>query len=110
MEQHRDRDRRVTDENEPGENAPSRGEFRRQLLVIESERLKKARCAVAQMEGKQKHAEDVEPRHEIILKAVDHHRINVIAVQRIGFQKKKTRIGHTNGEMREMIKDEGEQD
>src|ERR1041385_3598241 len=110
MEQDSDGDRRVTNEDQPGQNAARSSELRRELLVIEPERLKKTRGAVTEMEGEEEHSDDIKSGNEIILKAVDHHRIDVVAIQRIGFEKKETRISHAHREMGEVIKNEREHD
>src|SRR5437016_12495757 len=110
MEENRDGNRAVTDKNEPRKNAPGRGEPGREFLVIQPERLKKARGPVAEMESEQKHSQNVKTGDVNILKAVDHHRINVVVIERIGFEQKETRIGHAHGKMREMIKNEHEHD
>src|ERR1043166_4638851 len=110
MKQDSDRDRRVTNEDQPGQNAASRGELRRELFVVEPERLKKARRAVTEMEGEEEHSKDIKSGDEIILKTVDHHRIDVVAIQGIGFEEEKTRISHAHREMGEVIKNEREND
>src|SRR5438270_13363256 len=97
MEEHRDGNGAVTDKNEPRKHAPGRGEPGREFLVIHPERLKKARCSVAEMESEQKHCQDVKTGDVNILKAVDHHRINVVVIEGVGLEQKKTRIGHAHG-------------
>src|SRR3954463_5022156 len=110
MKKNGNRDRGVADENEPGENSRGGRELWRQLLVIQSKRLKKARGPVAEVEREEKHPEDIEAGDEIILKAVDHHRVDIVAIQGIGFEEEEARIGHADGEVGEVIKDEREQD
>src|SRR3982074_3378935 len=110
MKKHRDGNRGVTDKNEPRENAAGRGKTGRDFLVIQSEGLKETRSAVAEMEGEQEHSQDVKARDENILKAVDHHRINVVAIERICLEQKETRIGHAHGEMCEVVKNKGQHD
>src|SRR5881628_985744 len=63
---------------------------------------------MAQMEGEQKQAENIETRHKIILETVNYHRINVVMAERIRLEQRKARVGFTESEMRQMIKDEGE--
>lgn len=104
------RDDAVTEEHQPGKNAARERETRRQLLVIEAERLEKTRRAVAQMEREEEHSEDVKSRDERALKAEDHHGIDVVMAERILRQGGKTRIGRAHGEMEEVIDDECEED
>jgi len=68
-----DRDGGVTNEKQPGENARSKCELRRQLLVIQTERLEKAGSAVGEMKGEQKQADDVKGRDVNVLESVNHH-------------------------------------
>src|SRR3954469_18514028 len=110
MEKDGDGDRSVAGENQPREDSPRRRQPRRQFLIIQTERLKKARGAMAQMEREQEHPEDVKTGDEIILEAVNHHRIDVVAIERIRFQEKETRIGHSDSEMGEVIENEREND
>ena len=67
-------------------------EPRRQLLVIQAKRLEKTRRAVAEMKGEQEQADDVKGRDVNVLKSVNHHRINVVMIERIVFQQRKTGI------------------
>src|SRR2546423_3628284 len=62
------------------------------------------------MQSEQEHSENVKAGHEIILKAVNHHRVNIVAVERVDFEKKETRVGHPDREMREVIEDKSEHD
>src|SRR3954454_25350005 len=110
MEQDGNRDRGITNKDQPGQNASRGGELRRQLLVIEPERLKETRAAVTEMKREEEHSDDIKSGDEIILKAVNHHRVNVVAIQRVVFQEKKTRIRHSHRKMGEVIKNEGEHD
>ena len=72
-EQNRDRDGGVTDEKKPGENARGKCELRRQLLVVQTERLEKARSTVGQMKGKQKQTDDVKSLDVNVLESINHH-------------------------------------
>ena len=110
MKKNRDRDGGVTNENQPGKNPAGGGETRRELFVIQAERLEKTRGSVAQMQGEQKHSEDIKAGDENILKAVDHHGIDVVAVERIRLEQQESGIGDADGEMREVIENEGEND
>src|SRR6476659_1588925 len=92
MEEHSDRNRGVADKNEPGENLSGGRQLRRQLFVVQAQRLKKARGAMTQMQREQKHPQHIETRDEIVLKTVNHHRVNVVAIERVGFEKEKARI------------------
>ena len=65
---------------------------------------------MAQMEGKQEHSENVKPGNERALEAKDHHRIDVVMVERIHRQIQKSRVGAAKGEMEQVIDDENEQD
>ncbi len=65
---------------------------------------------MAEMKREEKHPDDIKAGDEIILKAVDHHRVNVVAIERIGFQQKETRISYAHGKMGEVVKDERQHD
>src|SRR5437879_13653792 len=60
------------------------------------------------MEREKKEANDVKARHVDVLKSVNHHRINVGAIERIEFKKRKLRIEFARGEMEKMKDDERE--
>jgi len=107
-EQNRHRDGGVTDEKKPGENARGKCELRRQLLVVQTERLEKARSTVGQMKGEQEQPHNVERGDVNILKPVNHHRVNIVMVERIVLQQRKVRVELTAGKMQEMKNDEGE--
>ena len=87
---------------------PSEREARCQFFIVEPKGLKKARRAVTEMKREKEKAEEVKRRYIVILKSVNHHRINVVMTKRIGFEQGEARIGHAHGEMSEMINYEGE--
>src|SRR5438477_11610588 len=60
------------------------------------------------MEREKKEANDVKARHVDVLKSVNHHRINVGAIEQIEFKKRKLRIEFAGGEMEKMKDDERE--
>src|SRR5712691_2549010 len=62
------------------------------------------------MEGEKKYADDVKGRHVDVLKSVNHHRINVVAIERIEFKQRELRIEFAGGEMEQMKNDEREHD
>src|SRR5205823_8883060 len=104
------RDRRVTDKKQPRKNAATDRESRRQFLIIESERLKKAGRTVAQMKREKKQPDDVKTRHVDVLKTVNHHRINIVAIQWIELEQWKLRIEFAAGEMEQVKNNECEDD
>ena len=108
--QNRDRDGGVTNEKEPGENACPKCELRRQLLIIQAKRLEKTRSAMGEMKGKQEQADDVKGRDVNVLESVNHHRINVVMIERIVFQHRKTGVEFPAGKMKKMKNDEREHD
>src|SRR3954466_9496853 len=108
MEKDGDRDGRVAGKNQPRENSPGRRQPGREFFITQSERLEKARSAMAKVKSKEEHPQDVKAGDEIILKTVNHHRIDVVAIERIGFQEKETGIRHAHGEMGEVIQNESE--
>ena len=107
-EQDGDRDRGVADKKQPGENSAAEGKLWGEPLIIESKRLEEARRAVGEMERQQKQADNVKSRDVNVLKSVNHHRINVVTIERIEFEKRKLRIEFARGEMEQMKNDEGE--
>src|SRR5947207_9856865 len=62
------------------------------------------------MQGQQEQADDVKDRYVNILKPVNHHRINVVAIERIEFKKGELRIEFAGGEVEEMKNNEREHD
>ena len=72
-EQDRDRNGTVTNEKKPGENARAKCKLGRQLLVVQTERLEKARSTVGQMKGEQKQTDDVKGRDVNVLESINHH-------------------------------------
>src|SRR4029077_13262629 len=62
------------------------------------------------MQRQQKQAEHVKGRHEVILKAVNHHRIDIVVAERVRFKQTEPWVGYTNGEMSQVIDDEREHD
>jgi hypothetical protein len=62
------------------------------------------------MEGEQKHGQDVKGRNQRMGKADDHHRIDVVVVERIERKRVKARIGGADREMQDVIDDESEKD
>src|SRR6266481_3598205 len=62
------------------------------------------------MEREQKQTEHVEAGHKIILEPINHHRIDIIMAERIGFEQSETPIRHSHSEMGEVINDEREHD
>src|SRR5437016_6590145 len=62
------------------------------------------------MKREQKQTEHIEPGHQIILETIDHHQINVVMAMRIRLEQCKTRVGFSEGEMREVISDKREHD
>ena len=57
----------------PGDNTRAKCELRRQLLVVQTERLEKARSTVGQMKGEQKQTDDVKGRDVNVLESINHH-------------------------------------
>src|SRR6476469_8171040 len=92
----------------PSKNARGKCELRRQLLVVQTERLEKARSTVGQMKGEQEQPDTVERGDVNILKPVNHHRVNIVMVERIVLQQRKVRVELAAGEMQKMKDDEGE--
>ncbi len=62
------------------------------------------------MEREQEHSEDVKGRNVDVLKAVNHHGVDVVAVERVGLEQQEPGIGDSDGEVREVIKNKGEND
>src|SRR5215212_2056645 len=65
---------------------------------------------MGQVQGEQKHGEDVKAGDDDALKAIDHHGIDVVPVERISFEEKEAGIRHPDGKMGEVVDDEGEDD
>src|SRR5438094_647836 len=62
------------------------------------------------MQRQQEQPEDVKGRHEVILKAVNHHRIDIVVAERVRFKQIEPWVGYTNSEMRQMIDDKRQHD
>src|SRR5207302_722728 len=62
------------------------------------------------MQCQEKQTDNVKTRDVNVLKSVDHHRINVEAIERIEFEEWKLRIEFASGEMKQMKNDEREHD
>jgi hypothetical protein len=65
---------------------------------------------MAQMEREEEHGENIKQGDVNILKPVNHHRIDVVLVERIRLEQEKARVGDANREMRDVINDKGEDD
>ena len=55
------------------------------------------------MEGEEKHREDVKGRDQRIGKTNDHHRVDVVMIERIERKGVKARIGGADREMQDVI-------
>lgn len=64
---------------------------------------------MAQVESEEKHREHVKAGDEPALEAPDHHRVNVVMIERIERESVEARIGRADGEMEDVIDDEGEE-
>lgn len=64
---------------------------------------------MAQMKREQEHGKDVKARDERTLESVNHHRIDVVMIERVEGEGVKAGVGRANGEMEDVIDDEGEQ-
>ena len=84
-EQDRDGDCNIPNEEQPGKNTCTECELRGQLLVIQTERLEKTRSAMSEVKGKQKQTDDVKGGDVNVLESINHHRINVVMIERIVF-------------------------
>src|SRR5882724_1437157 len=62
------------------------------------------------MKREEEQTHDVKGRHVNVLESVNHHRINVVAIERVEFQKWELRIEFAAGEMEQVKDDEGEHD
>ena len=65
---------------------------------------------MGEMKGKQKQADDVKGRDVDVLESVNHHRINVVMIERIVFQHRKTGIEFPAGKMEQVKNDKDEHD
>src|SRR5438270_6151246 len=65
---------------------------------------------MGEMKGEQKQADNVKGRDVNVLESVNHHRINVVMIERIIFQHWKTGVEFPAGKMKEMKNDESEDD
>src|SRR6266480_4142964 len=62
------------------------------------------------MQGQKKQPDYVENRHVNILKSVNHHRVNIVAIERVEFEQGKLRVELARGEVEQVKDDEGEHD
>src|SRR5439155_26103763 len=62
------------------------------------------------MKREEEQTHDVKARHVNVLKSVNHHRINVVAIERIEFEEWELRIEFAAGEMEQVKDDEREHD
>ena len=62
------------------------------------------------MKSKQKHGQDVKGRDQRMGKANNHHRVDVVMIERIERKGVKARIGSTDREVQDVIDDQGEKD
>src|SRR6266480_642004 len=62
------------------------------------------------MQGQKKQPDYIENRHVNILKSINHHRINIVAIERVEFEQGKLRVELAGGEMEQVKDDEGEHD
>src|SRR3984893_19066502 len=62
------------------------------------------------MKGEEKQTDDVKTRDVSVLKSINHHRVNIVAVERIEFEKRKLRIEFARGEVEQMKNDKREDD
>ncbi len=62
------------------------------------------------MQTEQEHRENVKARNERMRKADDHHRVEVVVIERIEREGVEAGIGSANREMEDMINDEGKED
>src|SRR5262249_17359742 len=58
----------------------------------------------------QKEANHVKSGYVIILEPIDHHRVDVVMSERIGFEQTKTGIGNAHCEMRDVVNDKRKHD
>jgi len=65
---------------------------------------------MAQMQREQEQTEHIKARHNVVLETVNHHRIDIRMVERIGFQEQKARINFAHGEMENVKNDKTEDD
>src|ERR1700716_4318391 len=65
---------------------------------------------MAQVQKKQEQPEHIKRGDDIILETVNHHRVNIVTVERIEFEQRKTGIGFAEGEMGEVVSDEHQHD
>src|SRR5437762_13953817 len=62
------------------------------------------------MEREEEYTHDVKARHVNVMKSVNHHRVNVVAIERIEFEEWELRIEFARGEMEQVKNDEREHD
>src|ERR1043166_7453262 len=62
------------------------------------------------MKCQQKKTDDVKDRHVNVLKSVNHHRVNVVTIERIEFEQWKLRIEFARREMEQVKNNEREHD
>jgi hypothetical protein len=76
--QHRDRNRAVTHQQNNRDELRKTVDERLPIAIAQSERLKHRADAMAQVQAKQRDADDVEHRNNRLPEAEDHHSINVV--------------------------------
>ena len=72
--------------------------------------MKEARRAMGEMKREQEKPEHIESGNKVILKSVNHHRVNVVMAVRIELEQIKAAIGFAECEMEEVIDDKREDD
>src|SRR4029079_2689549 len=60
------------------------------------------------MKGKQKQTDDVKSRDVNVLESINHHRIDVVMIERIIFQHRKMSVESSTGKMKKMKNNERE--
>src|SRR5437762_5378234 len=65
---------------------------------------------MGEMQCQEKQTDNVKTRHVNVLESVNHHRINVVTIERIEFEERELRIEFARGEMEQMKNDEREYD
>ena len=61
-----------------------------------------------EMKREKEQSDDVKDRDVNILESVNHHRVNIVAIERIDFQERELRIEFARGEVEQMKNDECE--
>src|SRR6267143_4208936 len=57
------------------------------------------------MQREQEQSDDVKGRDINVLKAINHHRINVIVAERVSLEQLETAVGRADSKMRQMVND-----